>query len=97
MKKIAAIFLFLFIIQSLLAQKPLRVGVAGLTHGHVGWILGYKKSDIVEVVGIAESNRELAEKLSKQYAWISFIRVWMKCWTKQNPKQSLPSILFFNI
>lgn len=69
MKKPGAIFLFLLIIQPLVAQKPLRVGVAGLTHGHVGWILGYKKSDIVEVVGIAESNRELAEKLSKQYGF----------------------------
>ena len=50
-------------------QKPLRIGVAGLTHGHVGWILGYKKTDIAEVVGIAEPNRALAEKLSKQYGF----------------------------
>lgn len=50
-------------------QKPLRVGVAGLTHGHVGWILNYKKSDVIELVGIAESNRELAERLSKQYGF----------------------------
>jgi predicted dehydrogenase len=50
-------------------QKPLRIGVAGLTHGHVGWILGYKKTNIVEVVGIAEPNRALAERLSKQYGF----------------------------
>lgn len=50
-------------------QKPLRIGVAGLTHGHVGWILGYKKTNIVEIVGIAEPNRALAEKLSKQYGF----------------------------
>jgi predicted dehydrogenase len=71
-KSFFQILLFLFSLQILSAQstqKPLRVGVAGLTHGHVGWILGYKKSEVVEVVGIAESNRELAEKLSKQYGF----------------------------
>lgn len=58
-------------ILSLVAQSqgPLRVGVAGLTHGHVGWILNYKNHDVVEVVGIAESNRALAEKYSKQYGF----------------------------
>ena len=50
-------------------KKPLRVGVAGLTHGHVGWILNYKKNDIVEVVGIAEPNRDLAERMAKQYGF----------------------------
>jgi len=50
-------------------QKPLRVGVAGLTHGHVGWILGYKKTDVVEVVGIAEPDRQLAERMSKKYGF----------------------------
>lgn len=51
------------------SNKPLRIGVAGLTHGHVGWILGYKKNDIVEIVGIAEPNRDLAERMSKQYGF----------------------------
>jgi len=50
-------------------KKPLRVGVAGLTHGHVGWILNYKKNDIVEVVGIAEPNHDLAARMSKQYGF----------------------------
>lgn len=48
------------------AEKPLRVGVAGLVHAHVHWILGYDGSDI-EIVGIAEPNRDLAERLCKQY------------------------------
>jgi len=50
-------------------EKPLRVGIAGLTHGHVGWILGYKKSEIIEIVGIAEPDRELAERMSKQFGF----------------------------
>ncbi len=49
------------------AQKPLRVGVAGLTHGHVGWILEASKRKDLEVVGIAEPNRELAARLIKDY------------------------------
>ncbi len=50
-------------------KKPLRVGVAGLTHGHVGWILDYKKNDVVEIVGIAEPNRDLAERMSKRFGF----------------------------
>ncbi len=50
-------------------SKPLRVGVAGLTHGHVGWILNYKKPDVVEIVGIAEPDRALAEMYSKKYGF----------------------------
>jgi predicted dehydrogenase len=63
---------FILLFSSLPAQqhqKPLRVGVAGLTHGHVGWILGYKKSEIIEVVGIEEPDRALAERLAKQYGF----------------------------
>lgn len=50
-------------------KKPLRVGIAGLTHGHVGWILGYKNKDIVQVVGIAEPDRELAQQYAKRYGF----------------------------
>src|SRR5688572_6014398 len=49
------------------AEKPLRVGIAGLTHGHVHWILRSVKDGIVELAGIAEPNRELAQRLMKQY------------------------------
>lgn len=50
-------------------RAPLRVGVAGLTHGHVGWILGYKDSETIEVVGVAEQNRELASRYAEQYGF----------------------------
>lgn len=49
------------------AQESLKVGVAGLTHGHVGWILEANKRPDLEIVGIAEPNRELAERLTKNY------------------------------
>ncbi|HTJ52143.1 MAG TPA: Gfo/Idh/MocA family oxidoreductase [Cyclobacteriaceae bacterium] len=66
-------FLFLvFLSLSLVKAQttaPLRVGVAGLTHGHVGWILGYKDKAVVEVVGIAEPDKELAQRYAKQYGF----------------------------
>jgi len=48
-------------------KKPFRIGVAGLTHGHVGWILNRNKDEDIEIVGIAEPDRELAERYLKQY------------------------------
>ena len=48
-------------------SAPLRVGIAGLTHGHVHWILRAANEGTVEIAGIAEPNRDLAERLMKQY------------------------------
>ncbi len=50
-------------------EEPLRVGVAGLVHGHVGWILKATQRPDIEVVGIAESNRELAQRYAEQYGF----------------------------
>jgi len=49
------------------AAAPLRVGIAGLTHAHVHGILSEAKKGNVLIVGIAEPNRALAERLLKQY------------------------------
>ncbi|GAB3919580.1 Gfo/Idh/MocA family protein [Larkinella terrae] len=52
------------------AKKPVRIGVAGLVHSHVGWILNRAKKTgdpDIEVVGIAEPNREVAERYMKRY------------------------------
>jgi predicted dehydrogenase len=45
---------------------PLRVAVAGITHGHVAWLLSRKKADMV-LIGIYEPNDELAQRYAKQY------------------------------
>jgi predicted dehydrogenase len=50
-------------------DKPLKIGVAGLNHGHVPWVLNANKRADLEIVGISEPNRELAEKYSKQYGF----------------------------
>jgi predicted dehydrogenase len=60
-----SIALFLIFIQAIAA--PLRVGVAGLTHSHVHWILGRADRGDIQLVGIAESNKELAKRFLEQH------------------------------
>jgi predicted dehydrogenase len=44
-----------------------RIGVAGVTHGHVGWILRADERPDIDVVGIAESDGAYAKSLMKRY------------------------------
>ncbi|PZX51093.1 putative dehydrogenase [Algoriphagus ratkowskyi] len=65
---IISLFLLVFLsTQSFAQQKRTKIGVAGLTHGHVGWILKAKDRADLEIVGIAEPNRELAKRLTEQH------------------------------
>lgn len=52
-------------------KTPVRIGIDGLTHGHVHWILSHfnKKDSPLIIVGIAESNQELIDKLAKDYGF----------------------------
>ena len=50
-------------------QEPLRLGVAGLTHTHVHWILGRENATDVQLVGIVEPNKELAMRYSEQHGF----------------------------
>jgi predicted dehydrogenase len=59
--------LFLSISLSQAQEQPLKIGVAGLNHGHVGWVFTANKRVDIEIVGIAEPNRELAERYMKQH------------------------------
>lgn len=59
----------LFAQQDTAHPKPLRVAIVGLVHAHVHWILGREKRGDIEVVGIAEPNRQLAEAYSKQHGY----------------------------
>lgn len=73
MKRFARFLLIVFIaflyqIPSVTAQsKPVRIAVAGMTHGHVGWILSRKDIGDIELVGLAEPNEDLAKRLISQY------------------------------
>ena len=68
-------YLFPFCIIMLLSvaafsqNEPLKVGIVGLTHTHVHWILGREDLGDIEIVGIVESNRALAERYSKQQGY----------------------------
>ncbi|NNF19082.1 MAG: Gfo/Idh/MocA family oxidoreductase [Flavobacteriaceae bacterium] len=51
------------------SNQPLRVGVVGLVHTHVHWILGREEKGDITIVGIVEPNRELAKKYSEQHGF----------------------------
>ncbi|MET2983892.1 Gfo/Idh/MocA family protein [Aureibaculum conchae] len=49
--------------------KPLKIGVVGLSHSHVGWILGRPDKGDIKIVGIVEPNKDLAERYSKHFGY----------------------------
>jgi predicted dehydrogenase len=67
--KISLFFtLFLFLVfSSSNAQKPVRLGVAGLSHSHVQPLLRNLKRDDIQIVGIAESDTALSNRYAKRY------------------------------
>ncbi|HCW08514.1 MAG TPA: oxidoreductase, partial [Cytophagales bacterium] len=69
MEKLLIVFIAFWstIAESSAQKSPLKVGIVGLTHSHVHGILGREKRGDIEIVGIAEPNRELAERYAKQY------------------------------
>ncbi|MBZ5856905.1 Gfo/Idh/MocA family protein [Flavihumibacter profundi] len=46
---------------------PVRLAVAGISHGHNSWLLSRKDDDLIHLVGIYESNRQLAEQMAQKY------------------------------
>jgi predicted dehydrogenase len=49
------------------AQTPVRIAIAGLSHGHVNWIFNRANKQDILLVGIYETNKELADKYAKQH------------------------------
>src|SRR3954465_4073123 len=47
--------------------KPIRMAVAGIAHGHVGWILGRKNKGDIELVGIFEKDTLLIKRYRSQF------------------------------
>ncbi len=47
--------------------KPVRMAVAGIAHGHVGWILGRKNKGDIELVGIFEKDTLLIKRYRSQF------------------------------
>ncbi len=62
--------LSLLIIVSVSAQSgKVRLGIAGMSHGHVNWILNEMERPDVVVVGIYEKDRQLAERFASRYGF----------------------------
>ncbi len=47
--------------------KPVRIAVAGITHGHAGFILGRKPKPDIDLVGVYEPNTDLARRSAKDF------------------------------
>ena len=67
-----SLFVWAFVAQSSFAQDhpPLRVGIVGLVHGHVHGFFGqYRRSPEIDIVGIAEPDRQLLTKAASKYGF----------------------------
>ena len=78
--RLVIVLLFMYLPMSVIAESaatprlaakelPLRVGVVGLVHTHVHWILGREDRGDIQIVGIVEPNRELARRYSEQHGY----------------------------
>jgi len=63
------LYLLLLVFSGFCQNNPLRVGVVGLTHTHVHWILGRPKDDKIMIVGIVEPNKDLALRYKQQHGY----------------------------
>ncbi|MCC6287716.1 MAG: Gfo/Idh/MocA family oxidoreductase [Chitinophagaceae bacterium] len=48
-------------------NTPVRIAVAGISHGHSAWILGHKPQKNFILAGIYEPNKALAQQSARQY------------------------------
>ncbi|MEZ4970798.1 MAG: Gfo/Idh/MocA family oxidoreductase [Flavobacteriaceae bacterium] len=72
MKKYAALslcFILLALTRALAQKEPVKLGVVGLTHGHVDWILNREANEDIVMVGIVETDRNLAQRLSEKHGF----------------------------
>ena len=70
-KQFSLLILLVSLTTTLLAQtkKPLRMGIAGITHSHVHGLLGRPDRGDVQIVGIVEPNKDLAKRYSDRYGY----------------------------
>lgn len=66
MKTHSLILILIMITSNIKAQPPVRVALAGLTHGHVEWIFNANDKNM-DLVGIYEPNTELAKSYADKY------------------------------
>jgi predicted dehydrogenase len=70
--KITFILILLLLISTFVksqAEKPIRLAVAGMTHGHISFILNRPDKGDFELVGVFDTNKELTKNLSERYKY----------------------------
>ncbi|WP_170971143.1 Gfo/Idh/MocA family protein [Ilyomonas limi] len=67
LQKLIIVLFIMGISINLSAQQPISVVVAGLNHDHVHGILSQYKKGTVNIIGIAEPDKQLQQKFSKLY------------------------------
>jgi predicted dehydrogenase len=67
MKYLVTIMLFAILVTSGRAQSPMRLAVAGLSHGHVGWAFNRSDKKDAVLVGVYEPNQELVNRFAAKY------------------------------
>jgi predicted dehydrogenase len=65
--KLGLLLLLSLIVTQTFAQKPVRLAVAGLSHGHVGWTFNRSEKKDTELVGIYETDQELVNQFIGKY------------------------------
>ena len=51
------------------SSRPLRLAVAGMSHGHVQWVFGRLPKRDIQIVGIYEPNRKIVDRYAKQHGF----------------------------
>jgi len=57
------------LLNSMAQNNPVEIGIVGLTHTHVHWIFDSEKHGDIKIVGIVETNKDLAERYAKQHGY----------------------------
>ncbi|UAY50797.1 Gfo/Idh/MocA family protein [Ferruginibacter albus] len=61
------LFAFMTLTSNAQAMQPLRLGVAGLTHDHIAFLMNRNNTGDIRIVGIYEPNTELAYSYAKKW------------------------------
>jgi predicted dehydrogenase len=67
LKKLICVAFYFSILFTYAQEKPVRMGIAGMTHDHVNQILSNPNRAGVEIVGFSEQNKALAMRLLAKF------------------------------
>lgn len=67
MKNFIAALIIILLSSPAFAQAPLKLAIAGLSHGHVDWIFNRQEKNDIQLVGIYETNQALIDRYAERY------------------------------